>query len=198
MSRSSLVAASLVAAFAGCAALPPAVTQVRPAMPRLDGLTLGEGVTPAQLNVSPHRFKCRAQGQSGRFQFCWPDSVDSQAAVVMLLDARVGGIMRTFNAGLEDAATQWAVSFMGTPTRRRSTDSHTDLLWDDAEAPFARLLTHLEQFGGQSAFLVMTRTLERYLDEQDDWPETSPGSTRDWDGMTPGRCLAIPFLCPAA
>ena len=184
--------------MAGCAAQRPPSPQVRTAMPRLDGLTLEEGVTPAQLNFSPNRFKCRAQGQSGRLQFCWPDGTDSQASVVMLLDGLVGGIMRTFKPGLEDTATQWAVSFMGTPTRRRSTDGHTDLVWDDGEAPFARLLTHLEQFEGQSAFLVMTRTVERYLDEQYDWQETAPGSTRDRHGMTPERCLAMPFLCPAA
>lgn len=196
MLRSALVVAAL--ALAGCAVMSPATVQAREQVPGIDGLTLDESITPTQLNAKPHKFRCRAQDDAGRYQFCWPEGPEALANIVILLDGRVSGFMRTFDPALADAAEQWSLALMGTPTRRQVTDGRTDLLWDHKEAPFARLFTHMEEFGAQSEFLVMTRNLERYLDEHPDLLETTPGSNRTNEGMTPGRCLALPLLCPAA
>ena len=194
MLRSALV----VAPLAGCAVMSPATVQAREQVPGIDGLTLDESITPTQLNAKPHKFRCRVQDDAGRYQFCWPEGPESLATVVILLDGRVSGFMRTFDPGLTDAAEQWSLALMGIPTRRQVTDGRTDLLWADKEAPFARLHTAMEDFGAQSAFLVMTRNLERYLGEHPDLLETTPESNPTREEMTPGRCFALPLLCPAA
>lgn len=196
MSQWTLVAAAL--ALAGCAGLSAGDFPGRASTIHIDGITLGENVTPARLKATAQKFDCTALDKGGRSQLCWPESPDSQPAVVVLLDERVVGFIRTFDLGAEHAAEQWSLSVMGVPSSRKAADSRIDLLWDEKEAPFARLLTHLEDVGGESAFLVMTRDLERFLDKHPEVLEKAPERDRKPEGMTPGKCLAIPLLCPAA
>lgn len=184
-------------ALAGCGATLPAAVQRQASLSGIDGLVLDEAVTADQLKVTRPAFSCLAQDSAGRFQLCLPKNSDSQASAVLLLDGHVGGFIRTFDQGLAETAEQWSLSLMGSPTNRKVTDGRTDLTWDDNQKPFARLLNGLEDFDAKSAFLVMTRRLARYLEEHPALLETTSDAQGRPEGMTPGKCLAMPFLCPA-
>ena len=189
---------SLAVTVAGCATFPPAQPKATGSMPEIDGIALDVRVTPNQLQAPLQGFSCVKQDPTARFQICSQDFRVPKATIVFVLDSRVGAIIRVFDHEQTDAAAKWSISLMGEPTHRSLSNGRTDLLWDEKGAPFARLLTHLKELDGESAFLIMTRTLEQYLDEISDTMEGLPERPSTQKGMTPARCLALPLLCPAA